>query len=205
MTGSYRTIRFSLVASRGVESTRLGPWYRGLVRRALAFFVVSALSACAVFSNGESVRHWDPETGEVDCPMKLPIAATATTVVLGVFAGGAFYKIEHPDVQTYDQYGRPNNVVWGPNFYRTVAYTSAGAGVIAALVSAIEWSGYARCHRIDSRVRALVGAHDCATVVQLDAELAKLDPELRIAVRANEPVVAACVGANAAGAGQGPR
>ena len=158
-----------------------------------------------MFSNDQPVRHWDPETGEVDCPVKLPIAATATTVVLGVVAAGAFYKLYHPDPQTYDQYGYPNDVALGPNFYRTVGYASAGAGAIAAAVSAIEWSGYARCHRIDSRVRALVGAHDCATVVQLDAELAKLDPELRISVRANEPVVAACVGASAAGAGRVPR
>src|SRR5262249_20049100 len=80
------------------------------------------LSACAVMSNGQSPRHWDVATGEVDCPTKTPIAATVATLALGVIAVGAFYKIDHPDPQTYDQYGYPNDVALGPNFYRTVAY-----------------------------------------------------------------------------------
>jgi hypothetical protein len=154
---------------------------------------VLAIAGCALIPDPAGPRHWDVDTGEVDCSLGGPVGVSLATASLAALAGYGAYKVHHPDVQQRDQYGYPSNVALGPDFYRGVEYFAGGIALVTAAVSVIEWVQYSRCSATADLVHGLVTARDCTTVVQLDAELGRRDPYMQRAVRASEASVTACL------------
>ena len=152
-----------------------------------------ACGGCALVPKQEP-RHYDIDTGEAECETRRPMAATGSTVVLGMLAGWGAYKVRHPDVQQRDMYGYPSNIALGPDFYRGVEDFSGATAIVTAAVATLEWAGYAHCSRTADLIQELVNARDCPTVLRLDATLARRDAEIERSVRADEPMVTTCLG-----------